>query len=357
MLEFHDIIGKGGFDIILGNPPYIEITRNINYPLIQYETSVCGNTYAPFFERAIRLLKKDGYFGYIVPISSVCTDRMAKLQELLVKSTDILKISNYDDRPDKIFKGLEHCRSSIILGHKNQESSHKVYSTHYYRWYAEDRDSIFKKMKYLEVSRLIKPGIIPKLGDKTEISILEKIGRDEALSTFIINKSDNKIIYHNAPQYWIRALDFMPEFKNSRGNKVSLHNKIIYITDITNLKPIISILNSSLFYWFFIINSDCRDLNEREIYSFTFSPTSLSRNERKQLESLSDKLIEDYKSKSKLKNTEYKTTGKVVYREFYPKLSKPIIDKIDNLIFAHYGFEEQEKEYIRNFDIKFRMGK
>jgi hypothetical protein len=355
ILEFHDVIMKGGFDIVLGNPPYIELSK-IDYPVKQYSTEKCGNTYAPFFERAIRLTKQGGYFGYIVPISSICTDRMAPLQELLIKSVSELKISNYDDRPDKIFKGLEHCRSSIIFGRKSDDKSHEVYSTHYHRWYAIDRDSIFKKMQYINVTKLIKPGIIPKLGNKIEKSIIEKLSKDAPLATLLSSSTDNPIIYHNAPQYWIRALDFMPEFNNSKGAKISPHNKIFYISEKMHLKFVIAALNSSLFYWFFIVNSNCRDLTDREIQTFTFDPSALKAAEKKQLETLTDKLMEDYKAKSKLKDTQYETTGNVVYREFYPKLSKPIIDKIDDVVFDHYNFTEQEKEYIRNFDIKFRMG-
>ncbi len=355
MLEFHEVMNDGGFDIVLGNPPYIEMSK-VNYPLKQYSTLKCGNLYAPFFERAIKLTKKNGYFGYIVPISSICTDRMTSLQDLLIKNTDRLKISNYDDRPDKIFKVIEHCRSSIIFGHKNSDGKHVVFSTHYHRWHAEDRDFLFKKMKYLEVTDLIKPGIIPKLGDKLEETVIKKMENDKPLSNFIGSESDNRIIYHNAPQYWIRAMDFMPEFKNSKGSTLSPHNKTFYVSDKNYLKSIISTLNSSLFYWFFIVNSNCRDLTDREIQTFNFDPSSLRSSERKQLEVLCDKLMEDYKEKSKLKKTEYEATGEVVYREFYPKLSKPIIDRIDNVIFDHYGFTMQEKDYIRNFDLKFRMG-
>ena len=38
------------------------------------------------------------------------------------------------------------------------------------------------------------------------------------------------------------------------------------------------------------------------------------------------------------------------------KKSKPIIDKIDELLAKHYGFTEEELEFIINYDIKYRMG-
>ncbi len=38
------------------------------------------------------------------------------------------------------------------------------------------------------------------------------------------------------------------------------------------------------------------------------------------------------------------------------KLSKPIIDEIDKVLAKHYGFTEEEHDFIINYDIKYRMG-
>ena len=38
------------------------------------------------------------------------------------------------------------------------------------------------------------------------------------------------------------------------------------------------------------------------------------------------------------------------------KLSKPIIDKIAKVSAKHYGFTEEELDFIINYDIKYRMG-
>jgi hypothetical protein len=39
-----------------------------------------------------------------------------------------------------------------------------------------------------------------------------------------------------------------------------------------------------------------------------------------------------------------------------PKLSKAIIDKIDRALAEHYGFTDEELDFIINYDIKYRMG-
>lgn len=61
-------------------------------------------------------------------------------------------------------------------------------------------------------------------------------------------------------------------------------------------------------------------------------------------------------TKSKRRVYIYKTTGRVEYDEFYMKLSKPIIDEIDTVLARHYGFTDEELDFIINYDIKYRMG-
>jgi len=51
-----------------------------------------------------------------------------------------------------------------------------------------------------------------------------------------------------------------------------------------------------------------------------------------------------------------KQTGEVKIQSFRPRLSKPIIDEIDKVLAKHYGFTEEELDFIINYDIKYRMG-
>ena len=43
-------------------------------------------------------------------------------------------------------------------------------------------------------------------------------------------------------------------------------------------------------------------------------------------------------------------------QHFFIKYSKPIIDEIDKVLAAHYGFTDEELDFIINYDIKYRMG-
>lgn len=50
-----------------------------------------------------------------------------------------------------------------------------------------------------------------------------------------------------------------------------------------------------------------------------------------------------------------KRAGGDIY-EYKIYKSKPIIDEIDKLLASHYGFTEEELDFIINYDIKYRMG-
>ena len=49
-------------------------------------------------------------------------------------------------------------------------------------------------------------------------------------------------------------------------------------------------------------------------------------------------------------------TGNIGIGNISANLSKPIIDEIDELLAKHYGFTEEELDFIINYDIKYRMG-
>lgn len=71
---------------------------------------------------------------------------------------------------------------------------------------------------------------------------------------------------------------------------------------------------------------------------------------------INKKLMLDLVKNSIIKVTEYKSKGTVEYQEFYPRYSKPIIDEIDAVLAHHYGFTDEELDFIINYDIKYRMG-
>jgi hypothetical protein len=349
--EFYEIIvDNGGFDVIIGNPPYVEYSKvKAGYEIHAYKTEPCGNLYAFVVERNKYLMNKSALSGMIVPHSAFCTDRMLPLIKLFDDTA--LWVSTYDIRPSKLFNGVDQ-RLAIYI--TKLASRSVCYITKYNRWNEEGRDALFTELSYIK-DRPYFAGIISKNPADIFFNVFDKV---RGKSVGKAPESDNySVYYHNAPRYWIRATNLVPYFWNERdGEQQSSQIKSLAFAEPLFAKAVCAALNSSLFYWWFILLSDCRHLNTREIERFPLGLSSMSSKTLAALGGLCDDLMADYQRNSKRKECVYKTTGKVVYDEYYPKLSKPIIDQIDAVLAEHYGFTEEELDYIVNYDIKYRMG-
>lgn len=99
--NFKEVIDDGGFDIVLGNPPYVkyqDILPNYRKELIDtWSTTRNGNynLYFAFFELGIGLLKKDGKLGYIVPNSYFTSIAAFDLRRYLADNKLLSKIIDF----------------------------------------------------------------------------------------------------------------------------------------------------------------------------------------------------------------------------------------------------------------------
>jgi hypothetical protein len=59
---------------------------------------------------------------------------------------------------------------------------------------------------------------------------------------------------------------------------------------------------------------------------------------------------------SEMRLIDYSAYGRLNTQIFSPRLSKPIVDDIDKLLAQHYGFTDEELDFIINYDIKYRLG-
>ena len=357
LAQFYGIMRDGGFDVIIGNPPYVEYSKvRKEYTILGYQTESCGNLYAFVIERCTSITKQHGRNGMIVPHSSVCTDRMEPLMELCNLKSRGYWVSTYCIRPAKLFLGVDQ-RLAIVVSQLG-ETNEFVFSTQYHHWHEEARKDLFNTLQYIHATETVFHNSIPKIHSATELLILNKLRKFEHLKKNITEKKDYSLYFHNAPRYWIRALTFAPYFWNERsGEGLSTQIKILKCSSANYADAVTAIINSSLFYWWFVMLSDCRHLNMREIEAFPIGLDSMIEEHQKKLSILCHELMDDYKKHAVRKETYYKTTGKVIYDEFYPRYSKPLIDEIDRVLAQHYGFTDEELDFIINYDIKYRMGR
>ncbi|MFX0061405.1 MAG: Eco57I restriction-modification methylase domain-containing protein [Candidatus Hermodarchaeota archaeon] len=116
--EFSGVFTNGGFDFILGNPPYVnveKIPQNLrNYLMETYETVMKRfDLYIPFLELGYKILKPGGKLGYILPYPFLYERYASKLRELILHQsvqTTILDLSTI-----QIFKSARVRNTCLIL--------------------------------------------------------------------------------------------------------------------------------------------------------------------------------------------------------------------------------------------------
>ncbi len=170
----------GGFGVVIGNPPYVQLAAISDYTLVGYRCLACKNIYPVVLERCLALGAQQGRQGFIVPVSSISTDGYSSLQENYLRKK--VHVSCFDDRPSRLFDGLQHIRLSIFL--IAQASQPGWYSTRYHKWYAEERylddrlakrPTLFEKLYYQKAQPWRIPNSVPKLTAKKEVSLLKKL--------------------------------------------------------------------------------------------------------------------------------------------------------------------------------------
>ena len=359
-MEFYGIIHKrGGFDVIIGNPPYVEYNRvKKDYIIQQYETESSGNLYAYVTERGMNLLNERGIFGFIIPISIICTQRMEGLQKILFRSSQSVWFSNFAERPSKLFVGSE-VLLTITLTRKGEKLNCKPFTTGFIKWTGNERNVLFDRIEYHVVQDKIKPYVVPKLGEEIESNIIKRVNyKGGQLGRHLLEKSKNVVFYRiGGGRYWKIFTNFQPRFVLNSKESVSSRENYLFLETSVHRDAVISILSSTFFYWYFILTTNCRDLNPSDLNDFPINLDKLTEKNLSMLADLCSKLMLDYKEKSQLKQKTSSLTGDILYQEFYPRFSKPILDEIDRVLSRHYGFTDEELDFIINYDVKYRMGR
>lgn len=348
-VEFYGIMHAGGFDVIMGNPPYLEI-REVDYALKNYACLDSGAIHAMCMERSAHLLHKNGCMSMIVPLSLPSTQRMEVVQNLLEANRNAW-YANYAWRPAKLFDTVNRALTIFVVipsgdGH--------TFSTNYQKWTSDDRDGLFERLTYVEVLRKRPACWIPKLGDAIEQHVLKKCLTVKTAVKHFIGKSEHRVYYRTTGGlYWKVFTDFAPAFNLNGKKGHSSRETWFTVGKKEHVGPVIAALSSGVFWWWYSVTSNVRDLNPFDIQNFPLPESALA---DPALQALGAHYLKDLDKNSAMLVREQKQTGKTETQSFKIQKSKPIIDEIDRVLAKHYGFTDEELDFIVNYDIKYRMG-
>ena len=126
---FYDVFSKGGFDIVIGNPPYVtykgkqkvEISETIlNQMIDRYKKSAEYkiNSYALFIEQGINISKDRGVTSYIIPSTLLQNEYLSKVRRMLLNEGQIINIVSFGN---KVFDAVtDSIICTTLKGRSNQ---------------------------------------------------------------------------------------------------------------------------------------------------------------------------------------------------------------------------------------------
>ncbi len=351
---FHDVFSQGGFDIVIGNPPYgakyDNQTRRYYKNTYVTANSIRGlqkgslDTYTLFIELGYNQLRRGGCFAYIVPISLTSSDSLTGVHRILLENCDTIHISSYAVRPKPVFENAV-VNTSILLFQKTGTPCQHLYSTKMHRRGNEfDLQKLIDNLQFVDVNSYIMIGRIPKIGCELEKDILSKIFKNTPIKTFY-DENGAPIYYRTTGGRYFKVVTNYPTG--------STKEKPLYFQkQLAN--AIGCILSSSLAFWFYQIYSNNLDWKTYEIENFTVP--RLSTENIEYLDKLYSRYLKDIEANANTRTTSGESTYNVdSFKEYKIVRSKSIIDKIDDYICPLYELTQEETDFIKKYELEFRL--
>ena len=346
---------NSGFDIVIGNPPYggkySEIEKK--YFKLNYESAKTLpnkqkgslDTFTLFIEQGFNSLRKNGCLTFIVPISITSSDSMTGIHNLLERNCEEIKVSSYAVRPQPVFQNAV-VNTSILFFTKTETKCKRILATKMYRKSNDiSLEQLVKNLEFIDVINYRLIGRYPKISYDIERKILDKIFSQKTSICELQKLTGKKIYYRFAGGRYFKVVT-----NYSTGS--SAERAICFDKKIANC--IGAILSSNLYFWFYQIYSDNLNLKAYEIESFKIPLEKLTDKQIETLEKLYEAYLKDIEANSNVRQTtRYANIDS--FREYKIGKSKSLIDKIDDFICPLYGLTQEETDYLKNYEIAYRM--
>jgi len=344
IFEFPEaFLERGGFDIVIGNPPYGNTLTDIEKKICKSYTSFSGEIASVFVERCVPLNRTYGNLSFIITYAITFSKQLSGTRKLIYENYKECFISTFDRDKCRFFDNMTQSVSIMICNRKTPNSHGKFYTSRMFRLMPEiDKIDYQLANDYLLGEKLgvsfVEKHRLPKIGDKLTIQILKKLVRNKnCVKELLSNKPNDKIWIRTSGNYWYNAWDKEP-YKNTKIKSIFVEKSFKYF--------VIILINSSSYYLWFRIYGDGRDMNTDIIEALPIP--------QKEKLTQSNKVL-SYTSNLLMKFLFYNFDSE--HNRFNTSNVKLILDFCDVLLGKLYGFTKEEIDYILNYEDVIRGGR
>ncbi len=287
-VEFYGIMSKGGFDVVIGNPPYVSRRKVAeSYTPKEFQTAGCPDIYATVVERSVNVCRSDGRTSMIVPLSLTFSSGFASLRTHLQRECDSLWFSSFGRIPSALFSFDTRVRNTIYLARKSSRSPKRSFTTRLHRWFDSQRPALFESLSYSPFSPSVFGGLIPKLGSARLLQGFESLlwGSGYRLQNeFTPSRQGHPLHFKQTAYNWLTfCVDQPPVYGSDNGLLPQTQYGTVRFQDVADRDLSILLTNGKLlFIWWAAIGDDFH-VTQSNFASAPFGPEQLTKQQRKHL--------------------------------------------------------------------------
>lgn len=335
-IEYPEVFEDGGFDVVIGNPPYVNKGKVKGYKFSGFVTDATPDIYAPCTERAGQITRRDGRMTMIIPISAQFGNDFTKLREYLEKRFSHLWVSTFSRNPAALFSAELGVRSTIIVGAGDGTSGNTLNVTKTHRWFDDYRPALFETLTYVNAKDVRAHAGWIRVPDAKLATLFARTAPKQRLAQIATRSGNGRIAFKTTTLYWLSVfledppayeLDYAPTAQTSIG-------KISFATARDAKLGLAVAASKYAMVWWYCVGDDFHVTGDI-IKSIPVNVKALSNDAKLRLIELADELVADLPNHVAFTKYAGKWMGNFVHSEM-----RDITDQIDAILAEELGYTD-----------------
>lgn len=304
--EFYEIIhDRGGFDIVIGNPPYIPM-KKIDYDL-KISDFRCSDLFGFVIRRCFQILNKNSRYGFIVMHNLAFSRNFPDARKAIKKNAVNAWFSFYGRIPAGLFSGDVRVRNCIFLIDKKEPKEEKqFFTTRIHRWFSEARINLLQKLNYTQFDFA---DIIPMFNGETLADFFQS-SNGKTLSHYEQSISKHQLYFKQSAYNWVAVSNAPAPCYDGKGKKIP-QSKVSSISFNSEdvVKFSLLFLNGKLFFSKWFTYGDEFDVTRDDLTSVKVPFETIEPSDKKNLNKLAEQFKKGLKDTIQYKLNAGKNVG------------------------------------------------
>jgi hypothetical protein len=264
--------------------------------------------------------------------------------------------SHFDTIPATLFPEVVQ-RISIVEGRVRDAvdaDRSSWWTSTYHRWTRGEREGLLDRVRFTPLPPQSIGGSLAKIGSAVEASLLERLFAHPPAGRFLVDEAGaNRIHYKRRWSYFLLFTDFVPPIWDADGTpREPTEFKTLHIDPRLDARVLLAVYSSTLFWWFFSVFTDNRNVNLRDLRAFPVP--DLRRDDAAQLATLGAELMDVLRACAEVRTCTYRSVGTIRNTYFRQGATRSVLDRIDRVLARVYGFDDEQLAFVLGHERRFR---